>query len=94
MIKARFKSDGAPTGPIVQYETGSYLHPEIKGVINGKRLYRYGSSLAVTPIVPSWEGHRFLGWQISGYGKLYNAGDIIENINSDITLYAAWDPPS
>ena len=93
VIKARFRSLGAPSGPIIQYETGAQRHPEIMGVINGKRLYSYGSSLVVTDIVPSWAGHTFLGWQIWGTGTYYHAGDVISNINSDMTLYAAWDPP-
>ncbi len=92
VIKAYFQSLGAPTGPIIQYETGAMYHPEIRGVISGKRLYNYGDHLIVTDIVPSWTGHEFKGWQRSGYDRLYHAGDVISDIYSDFTLYAVWDP--
>ena len=42
-------------------------------------------------IEPSWEGHTFSGWQIRGYNTLYQPGQVIQNIYSDITFYAVWD---
>ena len=87
-IKARFVRD--TNFCIIQYETGAQQHPEIRGVINGTTV-SYGGTLTVTSIKPSWTGHSFSGWRMSGYDRIYQPGDTISNIHSDFTLYAVWD---
>ena len=87
-IKARFVRDSNIC--IIQYETGVQQHPEIRGVINGTTV-AYGGTLTVSSITPSWTGHTFSGWQMSGYATIYQPGDTISNIHSDFTLYAVWD---
>ncbi len=87
-IKAYFRRD--TSGYIIQYDTGAQLHPEIRGVINGV-IVPYGGTLTISSIVPSWEGHRFCGWSIAGYSTLYQPGQEISGISSNLTLYAVWD---
>ena len=87
-IKARFVRDRNVC--IVQYETGAQQHPEIRGVINGTTV-EYGGTLTISSIRPSWSGHSFSGWRMSGYDTVYQPGDTINNIHSDFTLYAVWD---
>ncbi|MBO4395533.1 MAG: InlB B-repeat-containing protein [Eubacterium sp.] len=87
-IKARFVRDTNIC--IIQYETGAQQHPEIRGVINGTTV-AYGGTLTISSITPSWTGHTFSGWQMSGYDTIYQPGDTISNIHSDFTLYAVWD---
>ena len=39
----------------------------------------------------TYANHSFAGWTLnSKYGTHYDAGELIENINDDITLYAYW----
>ncbi len=87
-IKARFVRDRNVC--IIQYETGAQQHPEIRGVINGTTV-EYGGTLTISSIRPSWTGHTFSGWMMSGYSNIYQPGDTISNIHSDFTLYAVWD---
>ena len=43
---------------------------------------------------PSKNGYRFAGWKIDGdtSGKVYDPGEVIDNINDDITFVAQWKP--
>jgi uncharacterized repeat protein (TIGR02543 family) len=41
---------------------------------------------------PTKDGYKFTGWKIKdGDGKIYEPGDIIEDIDEDITLVAQWE---
>lgn len=86
-IKARFVRD---PGYIIQYETGVQQHPEIRGVIPGKTV-PYGGTLTLTTMEPSWDGHTFSGWSLKGDDTIYQPGQEISNISSNLTFYAVWD---
>lgn len=86
-IKARFVRD---PGYIIQYETGVQKHPEIRGVVSGTTV-PYGGTLTITSVKPSWEGHTFSGWSLSGDDTIYQPGQKIKNISSNLTFYAVWD---
>ncbi len=88
-IKARFVRNSA-SGYIIQYETGAAQNPDIMGVVSGT-LLGYGETLTITTVQPSWAGHVFSGWYLRGYDTLYQPGQRVSGISSDLTFYAAWD---
>ena len=50
-----------------------------------------GTEHQIISDVPSREGYEFLGWKLeNGPDTLYEAGDTIPNVTSDITLIAQW----
>ena len=78
-------------GPIVDYLPGAAGYENIRGLPNGKALGT-DTSYTLSTIVPSWAGHTFLGWCIQGYSEpIYQPGDTINGIYSNINLVAQWD---
>ncbi len=51
----------------------------------------YGVEIALSNVIPTREGHTFLGWGFDPIGEaFYYAGDVYSD-NGDITLYAIWE---
>ncbi len=85
----------------VSVELQYYVNPIVRYDANGgsgapaEQSKTYGQKLTLRTEVPTRKGYTFIKWtsQANGAGDPYYPGGIYpENINSDMTLYAQWQP--
>ena len=86
IIEAKFSK----TKYTIKYDTGSKNNSAIKGSISDSTV-EHGNSFYVTSTKPTWEGHTFKGWKLSGSDTIYNPGQKIEKVTKDLTFTAVWD---
>lgn len=73
----------APSNFDVTYSAGSGSGaPDAATAVQGKNF-------TISDTEPTYGSHQFLGWS-DGNGKLYAAGDVIANVQGDITLTAVY----
>ena len=73
----------APANFDVTYSAGSGSGaPDAATAVQGKNF-------TISDTEPTYGSHQFLGWS-DGNGKLYAAGDVIANVQGDITLTAVY----
>lgn len=67
-------------------------HANVAGIDDIEMVYNEGEDVTVAANTFSNSGFDFSEWntQADGDGDPYVAGDVIENINADIDLYAQW----
>lgn len=79
--------------PVVTQHTVTYKSNGGTGTVPGPDTVDDGSSYTVKSADLSKSGYEFVGWTIEGdtSGKIYEAGDKIQSVTSDITFVASWE---
>ena len=67
----------------------SYVTYDAGGGEVPSRVHAYDSLTATTPIIPTYEGHTFMGWHTSKTGG-YLVNSLTESLDG-MKLYARWD---
>lgn len=79
---------------IIPTYTVSYLGSgsDVSSIPSDVNRYYGDQSTSIAPRSPLRTGYSFTGWNTSsdGKGRTYQAGDVIELNDSDVTLYAQW----
>lgn len=85
----------SPEAPVTTYSvTYDKNASEATGTVTDSKYYITGGEATVLNNGFTWTGHEFTGWntEADGSGQTYQAENIIDIENSNVTLYAQWKP--
>lgn len=89
------KLEESPVAPVETYSvTYDKNASEATGTVTDTKYYITGGEATVLNNGFTWTGHEFTGWntEADGSGQTYQAENIIDIENSNVTLYAQWKP--
>ena len=88
-------TEGASSGPTPTTYTVTY-HANVTGINDIEETYNEGTTVTIADNTFSNPGYAFTEWntEADGNGESYAPGDEIEDIDSDIDLYAQWEESS
>ena len=88
-------TEGEGGGPAPTTYTVTY-HANVTGIDDIEETYNEGATVTIAANTFTNAGYTFSEWntQADGDGDPYEAGDVIENIQNDIELYAQWEQSS
>lgn len=83
----------SPEAPVETYQVLYDANAaDADGTVTDTQYYITGGEATVLENEFTWTGHTFAGWntEADGTGTAYEAEDIIDIENADVTLYAQW----
>ena len=83
----------SPEAPVETYQVLYDANAaDADGTVTDTQYYITGGEATVLENRFTWTGHTFAGWntKADGSGQTYQAEDIIDIENADVTLYAQW----